>query len=113
MTSSDFARSDRLEPLSAVGYKEDGTSNIFHVPVVGVGDGGARTTVADMHAFWSSLYTGALLPMDLVAAMTAPVTRTSASTTTMRMTMTMSPPAMVSAYGSRPERSPRSAAITG
>ncbi len=74
MTSSDFARSDRLEPLSAVGYKEDGTSNIFHIPVVGVGDGGARTTVADMHAFWSSLYAGALLPMDLVAAMTAPAT---------------------------------------
>lgn len=73
MTSSDFARSDRLEPLSAVGYKGDGTSNIFHVPVVGVGDGGARTTVADMHAFWSSLYAGRILPRDYVEAMTATV----------------------------------------
>ncbi len=74
MTSSDFARSDKLEPLSAVGYKEDGTSNIFHIPVVGVGDGGARTTVADMHSFWQALYAGRLIPIELVDAMTAPVT---------------------------------------
>ena len=74
MTSSDFARSDRLEPLSAVGYKEDGTSNIFHIPVVGVGDGGARTTVADLHAFWSSLYRARIIPSELVEAMTATVT---------------------------------------
>ncbi len=71
MTSSDFARSDRPEPNTAVGYKEDGSTNIFHIPVIGVGDGGAHTTVADMHAFWSSLYGGRLIPMELVTAMTS------------------------------------------
>ena len=74
MTASDLARSDRLEPLTAVGYRPDGTSNVFHIPVIGVGDGGAHTTVRDMHAFWTSLYAGILLPIPLAQLMTSAIT---------------------------------------
>ena len=62
MDETDFPRSDELAGAVAQGYIEvDGRvrSNVLHVPVRGVGDGGAYSTVADMHSFWTGLFADA------------------------------------------------------
>lgn len=72
MTDSGFLRSDRLPPRTAVGYlseDDDAVSNVFHLPILGGGDGGMYTTAADMHRFWTALMGGALLPLDAVEEM--------------------------------------------
>ncbi|MFK4836653.1 serine hydrolase domain-containing protein [Microbacterium sp. ZW T2_14] len=66
MTASGFPRSDLLPPGTATGYKDDGRTNVFELPVVGSGDGGAHSTVADLHRFWVALRAGRLLPRELV-----------------------------------------------
>jgi CubicO group peptidase (beta-lactamase class C family) len=47
MTDSGFPRSDHLPPVTATGYRDDGRTNVFALPVVGSGDGGAFSTTAD------------------------------------------------------------------
>ncbi|GAA5198353.1 serine hydrolase domain-containing protein [Microbacterium jejuense] len=74
MTASTFPRSDALPPSTATGYKDDGRTNVFELPVVGTGDGGAHSTAADLHRFWLALTGGRLLPAELVAVATEPVT---------------------------------------
>jgi hypothetical protein len=46
---------------------------VFALPVLGSGDGGAYTTVADVRAFWSALFAGRIVVAPEVARMTAPV----------------------------------------
>lgn len=74
MVDTEFLRSDELPAGTALGYlQEKGPrTNIHHLPVVGSGDGGIYTTVADMHAFWAALMAGKILPPDRVALMTKP-----------------------------------------
>jgi CubicO group peptidase (beta-lactamase class C family) len=51
-------RSDALPGRAAVGYLDASTesrTNVFHLPVVGSGDGDIYTTVSDMHRFWEAL----------------------------------------------------------
>lgn len=70
-----FLRSDELPGRSALGYLEmDGAwrSNIFHLPVRGVGDGGIYTTAADMRAFWKALFADRIVSSEWVAEMTRP-----------------------------------------
>jgi CubicO group peptidase (beta-lactamase class C family) len=55
MTDTAYLRSDRLPGRAAIGYLDDGRTNVFALPVVGSGDGGAYTTVADVRRFWSWL----------------------------------------------------------
>ena len=58
MRDTDFPRSDELTGAVAQGYIDvDGRvrSNGLHLPVRGVGDGGAYSTVADMRSFWTGL----------------------------------------------------------
>lgn len=64
MTHTAFLRSDELPGDAAVGYLDtDGRrSNIFHLPVLGNGDGGAYSTAADIHGFWTSLFAGKIVP---------------------------------------------------
>lgn len=71
MTATEFLRSDDLPADVAVGYLENGRSNVFHLPVIGGGDGGAFTTAADVSSFWAALYGGDLLSPDLVRLMTS------------------------------------------
>jgi CubicO group peptidase (beta-lactamase class C family) len=75
MVSSAFLRSDELPGDAAVGYLdvEGLRTNVLHLPVRGVGDGGMYATVADMHAFWAALLAGRIVPLDRVAQMVAPV----------------------------------------
>ncbi|GCE78488.1 serine hydrolase domain-containing protein [Cellulomonas biazotea] len=75
MVDTDFLRGDDLPGDAAVGYVEvDGVtrSNVLHLPVLATGDGGAHTTVADMHRFWTALLAGRIVPAATVTTMTAP-----------------------------------------
>lgn len=74
MTRSGFPRSDRLPLHTAVGYKPDGRTNVFELPVVGSGDGGGYSTAEDLHRFWRAFTSERIVPADLVARATEPVT---------------------------------------
>jgi CubicO group peptidase (beta-lactamase class C family) len=71
MVATRFERSDRLPAGAALGYLEDGRSNVLHLPVRGAGDGGAYSTVEDLEALWTSLFTGRILPMPVVERLVA------------------------------------------
>ena len=72
MSRSDFLRSDKLPGDAAIGYLEDGRTNVFHLPVLGNGDGGMYTTLDDMVGFWSALFGGRILPRDTIQEMVRP-----------------------------------------
>jgi CubicO group peptidase (beta-lactamase class C family) len=75
MTRTDFLRGDDLPGDAAVGYVEVdgvGRSNVLHLPLLATGDGGAHTTVEDVHRFWTALDAGRILPAETVATMVAP-----------------------------------------
>ncbi|MFB7891263.1 serine hydrolase domain-containing protein [Microbacterium sp. NPDC056044] len=74
MDASGFPRSDLLPPGTATGYKDDGRTNVFELPVVGSGDGGAHSTVSDLHRFWGALLAGRIVDPSLVALLTERVT---------------------------------------
>jgi len=76
LTDTGYLRSDDLPADAAIGYVEvDGQwrTNLLHLPVVGGGDGGAYTSLADMTRFWRALRAGRILPSAMVAQLTAPV----------------------------------------
>lgn len=70
---TDFLRSDELPSDVARGYlaPEGLRSNVFHLPVLGSGDGGIYSTVGDVHGLWRSLFAGRVVSEDAVAAMVA------------------------------------------
>jgi CubicO group peptidase (beta-lactamase class C family) len=75
MKDTAFLRSDELPGRAALGYIEvDGVvrSNVFHVPVRGVGDGGIYTTLADVTLFWNAFFSGRIVPEPWVAEMVRP-----------------------------------------
>ncbi len=47
-------------------------TNVFHLPVRGTGDGGAFTTVDDMHDFWPALLGGRIVSDAMVQDMVRP-----------------------------------------
>ncbi len=58
MKKSGFFRLDETPPdgiVRATGYQQNGRSNVYSVPVIGGGDGGAFITVSDMASFWNKL----------------------------------------------------------
>ena len=77
LADTDYLRSDDLPGRAAVGYVEvagQTRTNVFHLPVLGNGDGGAYSTVADIHRFWTALFAGRILPAETVREMTRPHT---------------------------------------
>src|SRR6478735_2273219 len=74
MVHTAFLRSDELPGGAARGYLSvDGLrTNVFHLPVLGSGDGGIYTTVADLSAFWDSLFAGRIVSQERVAEMVRP-----------------------------------------
>jgi CubicO group peptidase (beta-lactamase class C family) len=75
LTDTDFLRSDALPGAAAVGYVEvDGhwRTNVFHLPVLGTGDGGAYTTTADMSRFWQALMAGRIVSTESLRQMVRP-----------------------------------------
>ena len=76
MTASGFPRSDTPEPGLAVGYVDElspDRTNVLHLPVVGAGDGGLATTLADVEQLWRALFAGEICSEATVTAMTRPV----------------------------------------
>jgi CubicO group peptidase (beta-lactamase class C family) len=69
-----FLRSDELPGRAALGYLGvDGLrTNVFHLPVLGNGDGGIYSTAADLSAFWTSLFAGRIVSPERVADMVRP-----------------------------------------
>jgi hypothetical protein len=63
MIDAAYLRSDALPARTALGYldTEGHRSNVLHLPVRGSGDGGAYTTVADVHRLWLALRAGAVV----------------------------------------------------
>jgi CubicO group peptidase (beta-lactamase class C family) len=76
MRDTEFLRSDELPDRTATGYVPAGggrwRSNVFHLPLRAVGDGGAYTTVADLSTFWRALFAGKIVPARWVAEMVRP-----------------------------------------
>lgn len=73
MVDSDFLRSDRLPPGTALGYLRDGRTNADRLPVIGTGDGGAYCTGPDLLRFWSALFGGRIVGSAMVDRMTSVV----------------------------------------
>jgi CubicO group peptidase (beta-lactamase class C family) len=75
MRDTEFLRSDEPADRTALGYLDhDGLrTNVLHLPVRGSGDGGVYTTAADIHALWSALYAGLIVPVDRLAEMVRPL----------------------------------------
>ena len=75
MVDTGFLRSDALPGRAALGYVEVGgqwRTNVFHLPVVARGDGGAYTTTADMARFWTALTSGRIVREETLTDMRAP-----------------------------------------
>ena len=74
MDDTAFLRSDELPGNAAIGYlsTEGPRTNVFHLPVLGVGDGGIYSTVADLASFWGALFAGKIVSADWVAEVTRP-----------------------------------------
>jgi CubicO group peptidase (beta-lactamase class C family) len=66
-----FLRSDELPRSAALGYldAEGLRTNVFHLPVVGSGDGGIYSTVADVGALWRAFVGGRIVSPELVGKM--------------------------------------------
>jgi len=73
MPHAEFLRTDDLPANTALGYLANGRSNVFHLPVIGMGDGGAFFTLDDTTAFWDAFLTGGIVSLESVAAMTGEV----------------------------------------
>lgn len=64
MPESGYFSCDRLPSHCAIGYREDEAgwrSNIFDIPPVGNGDGGAWSNSLDLLRFWDAIIDGTLL----------------------------------------------------
>lgn len=74
MGDTAFLRSDELPGNTATGYlAADGLrTNVLHLPVRGVGDGGIYTTAADVRALWQALFEGRIVSQEWVAEMIRP-----------------------------------------
>lgn len=70
MPDAGFFRTDDLPANTALGYLGNGRTNSFHLPVIGMGDGGAFLTLDDTTAFWDGFLTGGIVSLASVAAMT-------------------------------------------
>lgn len=80
MRHSGYFSMDNLPSDTAIGYTDNGKgglkANIYSVPIIGGGDGGAYTTARDMYLFWNSLFNGQVLLIQNVQAMCNPQVKT-------------------------------------
>jgi CubicO group peptidase (beta-lactamase class C family) len=69
-----YLRSDELPGDAALGYlwTDRPRTNVFHLPVLGSGDGGIYSTAADLSRFWPAFFAGEIVPVDAVAEMVRP-----------------------------------------
>ena len=72
MADTEFLRSDALPGRAALGYVDvegQWRTNVFNLPVIATGDGGAYTTTADMGRFWTALTSGRIVRGESLADM--------------------------------------------
>ena len=69
-----FLRSDELPHSAALGYLDAAglRTNVFHLPVLGSGDGGIYSTAADVSALWRAFAGGRIVSPERVGQMLAP-----------------------------------------
>jgi CubicO group peptidase (beta-lactamase class C family) len=69
-----FEPSDQLPADVALGYlADDGLrTNIFHLPVVGSGDGGLISSVGDLRRLWRAFHGGSIVSVGTARLMTTP-----------------------------------------
>ena len=68
MHQSGFYAFNDLPENAANGYLQDRiTTNIYHLPIRGGGDGGMYTTIDDLRSFWDSLFSHRILSTELTA----------------------------------------------
>ncbi|NNF65499.1 MAG: beta-lactamase family protein [Acidimicrobiia bacterium] len=72
ITAGGFFRSDDLPDNTALGYLGNGRTNVFHLPVIGIGDGGIYLTLNDVSAFWKTMFAGEIVSTRSVEQMTTP-----------------------------------------
>jgi CubicO group peptidase (beta-lactamase class C family) len=74
LAATAFLRSDELPPGAATGYlyATGLRTNVLHLPVRGSGDGGAYSTVADVHRLWDAVTSGRVIAPELVEEMARP-----------------------------------------
>jgi CubicO group peptidase (beta-lactamase class C family) len=72
MTDSGFFEMNDLPSNTALGYLDDGRTNIYEVPIKGMPDGGAFVTAPDMSLFWNSLFGHRLLGSEMTATLLSP-----------------------------------------
>jgi CubicO group peptidase (beta-lactamase class C family) len=74
LSETSFLRSDELAADVARGYlaKDGIRTNVFHLPVMGTGDGGLYSTLADIHRLWNAFFAGRIVPEPWVKEMIRP-----------------------------------------
>jgi CubicO group peptidase (beta-lactamase class C family) len=74
MTGTAFLRSDELPGDAALGYlfEDRPRTNVFHLPVLGSGDGGIYSTAADIRALWEAFIAGRIVSPAWVAEIVRP-----------------------------------------
>ena len=73
MSRTDFPRSDEPAADVARGYLGiTARENVLHLPLIGVGDGGITTTLADVHALWQAFFAGRIVSAEWVREMVRP-----------------------------------------
>lgn len=75
LTATSFERGDELPAAVAVGYlsAEGLRTNVLHLPVIGVGDGGIVVEASDLHRLWEAFFDGRIVPEDARRSMVAPI----------------------------------------
>jgi CubicO group peptidase (beta-lactamase class C family) len=74
MGDTRYLRSDELSGDAAFGYlwTDRPRTNVFHLPVLGTGDGGIYSTGADLARFWEALFAGRIVSAETLAEMVRP-----------------------------------------
>lgn len=70
MSRTGFFKSDSLPDDTALGYLnhiEGNRTNLFNLPIIGSGDGGAYSTASDMKKFWDALLKGQIVSEPIVS----------------------------------------------
>jgi CubicO group peptidase (beta-lactamase class C family) len=72
MENSGYFAFNSLPANTAYGYKTNGETNIYNLPIRGASDGGAYTTPADLHKLWTAFIKNKILSPALTKAYLAP-----------------------------------------
>jgi len=73
LTATEFLRSNCLPGRAALGYVDtDWRTNVFHLPVLGSGDGGMYSTTADIGQLWTALFDHRIVCESALAEMLRP-----------------------------------------